>query len=67
MLALLKTILAAAADDYEGLADPSAKVAPFETKTHRTYTGSAARSDTTRDALNPRAGRGRGTLSIRAS
>lgn len=32
MLAVLKTILAAACDDYDGLADPAAKVAPFETK-----------------------------------
>jgi integrase len=38
MLAVLKTILAAAVDDYEGLPDASAKVDPFETKTHRTYT-----------------------------
>jgi hypothetical protein len=37
LLAILKTILSSAAADYEGLADPSAKVEPFSTKTHRTY------------------------------
>lgn len=40
VLAVLKTILATAADDFEehGLGDPSAKVCPFDTKAHRTYT-----------------------------
>ncbi len=38
MLAVLKTILAAASDDYETLADAGAKVEPFDTKAHRTYT-----------------------------
>ncbi|MCX5746627.1 MAG: hypothetical protein NT062_29470, partial [Proteobacteria bacterium] len=37
-LAVLKTIIAAACDDYDELVDIAAKVAPFETKTHRTYT-----------------------------
>jgi len=38
LLAVLKTITAAACDDFEGLADPAAKVGPFETKAHRVYT-----------------------------
>lgn len=38
MLAILKTITAAAAADYEHMVDPCAKVEPFSTRTHRTYT-----------------------------
>lgn len=38
MLGILKTITAAAADDFEGLSDPGAKVEPFSMKAHRTYT-----------------------------
>ena len=37
MLSVLKTILAAASDDYDDLADPAAKVDPFDLKAHRTY------------------------------
>lgn len=40
LLAILKTITAAACDDYEaeGLGDPAGKVSPFDTKAHRVYT-----------------------------
>ncbi|MBA3391136.1 MAG: site-specific integrase [Deltaproteobacteria bacterium] len=38
LLAVLKTITAAASDDYDGLADAAVKVSPFETKAHRVYT-----------------------------
>lgn len=38
MLAIIKTIMGAACDDYDGLVDPSAKVDPFDLKAHRTYT-----------------------------
>ena len=37
LLAVLKTILNAASEDFE-IADPSVKVHPFDTKAHRTYT-----------------------------
>lgn len=38
LLAVLKTITAAASDDYDGLPDPAAKVGPFDLKAHRVYT-----------------------------